>query len=223
MVVLLESDYSVRSNDNRVVYEDAEFVVKFNAAGKIRRFAHRVNLHRARVACNGASAARHTVSLLQQSTSHSIGALCQWRFRSARTRSPTASAATRPLRTFSCSKRSSAALGRKRLPLGQHPLCHSLGRFHERAHFAHGPQVRLVALLKHRFAMRLAHLHNRSECRRMKCRMTCAAKRSACHCLHGECCLIVVVPLSAISRPAGLARSEKQLAPQARQPRLVNR
>lgn len=53
VVVLLDSDYTVRSNGNRVVYEDAVFVVKFNAEGKIRRFAHRVDLHQAWLAYNG--------------------------------------------------------------------------------------------------------------------------------------------------------------------------
>lgn len=53
VVVLLDSDYSVRSNGRRVVYEDAVFVVRFDAEGKIRRFAHRVDLHQAWLACHG--------------------------------------------------------------------------------------------------------------------------------------------------------------------------
>lgn len=52
VVVLLDSDYSIRSNGKRVVYEDAVFVVKFNAEGRIRRFAHRVDLHQAWLAYN---------------------------------------------------------------------------------------------------------------------------------------------------------------------------
>lgn len=56
VVVLLNSDYSIRSNGRRVVYEDAVFVVKFNAQGKIRRFAHRVDLHQAWLAYNDIAA-----------------------------------------------------------------------------------------------------------------------------------------------------------------------
>ena len=53
VVVLLDSDYSVKANGNRVVYEDAVFVVRFNDEGKIRRFAHRVDLHQAWLAWHG--------------------------------------------------------------------------------------------------------------------------------------------------------------------------
>ncbi len=57
VVVLVDSDYTIRSNGNQVVYKDAVFVVKFNPAGKIRQFAHRVDLHQAWVAYNGDAAA----------------------------------------------------------------------------------------------------------------------------------------------------------------------
>jgi hypothetical protein len=57
VVVLVDSDYSIRKNGKRVVYEDAAFVVKCDAKGKIRRFAHRVDLHQAWLAYNSPSAA----------------------------------------------------------------------------------------------------------------------------------------------------------------------
>lgn len=57
VLVLLDSDYTVRSTGGRVVYEDAVFVVKFDAHGMVRRFAHRVDLHQAWLAYNGVEAA----------------------------------------------------------------------------------------------------------------------------------------------------------------------
>ena len=52
VVVLIDSDYTVKKTGKRVVYEDAAFVLKFNADGQIAKFAHRVDLHQAWLAYN---------------------------------------------------------------------------------------------------------------------------------------------------------------------------
>ena len=57
VVVLVDSDYTVKKTGKRVVYEDAVFLLKFNADGSIRRFAHRVDLHQAWLAYNSEDAA----------------------------------------------------------------------------------------------------------------------------------------------------------------------
>ena len=46
-VVILDSDYSIKSTGRRVIYEDCVLVLRFNAEGKVARFAHRVDLHQA--------------------------------------------------------------------------------------------------------------------------------------------------------------------------------
>jgi uncharacterized protein len=45
--VLLDSDYRLKSNGKRVVYEDLFLIFRFNAEGKVARFAHRVDMHQA--------------------------------------------------------------------------------------------------------------------------------------------------------------------------------
>lgn len=57
VVVLVDSDYTVKKTGRHVVYEDAVFLLKFNADGRIRRFAHRVDLHQAWLAYNREDAA----------------------------------------------------------------------------------------------------------------------------------------------------------------------
>ena len=57
VVVLLDSDYTVKKTGKRVVYEDAVFVMKFNTEGQIRKFAHRVDLHQAWLAYNAGESA----------------------------------------------------------------------------------------------------------------------------------------------------------------------
>lgn len=57
VVVLLDSEYSLRKNGRRVVYEDAAFVIRFDDQGRIRKFAHRVDLHQAWLAYNDRPAA----------------------------------------------------------------------------------------------------------------------------------------------------------------------
>jgi ketosteroid isomerase-like protein len=57
VVVLVNSDYTVKKTGKRVVYEDAVFLVKCNADGQIYKFAHRVDLHQAWLAYNGENAA----------------------------------------------------------------------------------------------------------------------------------------------------------------------
>jgi ketosteroid isomerase-like protein len=57
VVVLVDSDYTVKKTGKRVVYEDAVFLLKFNADGKIAEFAHRVDLHQAWLAYNDKGAA----------------------------------------------------------------------------------------------------------------------------------------------------------------------
>ena len=57
VVVLVDSDYTVKKTGKRVVYEDAVFLLKINADGSIRRFAHRVDLHQAWLAYNSEDAA----------------------------------------------------------------------------------------------------------------------------------------------------------------------
>ena len=52
VVVLLDSEYTVKKTGRKVVYEDAVFVLKFNSSGQIAKFAHRVDLHQAWVAYN---------------------------------------------------------------------------------------------------------------------------------------------------------------------------
>jgi ketosteroid isomerase-like protein len=47
VVVLLDADYSVKATGQHVVYEDAVMIWKFNAAGQVARFAHRVDTHQA--------------------------------------------------------------------------------------------------------------------------------------------------------------------------------
>lgn len=43
-VVVLDSDYTVRSNGRRVVYEDCVLLLHFDANGKVKKFGHRVDL-----------------------------------------------------------------------------------------------------------------------------------------------------------------------------------
>jgi len=43
-VVVLDSDYRIKSNGRRVVYKDCLLLFQFNAAGKLARFNHRVDL-----------------------------------------------------------------------------------------------------------------------------------------------------------------------------------
>lgn len=52
VVVLVDSDYTIKKTGRRVVYEDAVFLLKFNADGQVARFAHRVDLHQAWLAYN---------------------------------------------------------------------------------------------------------------------------------------------------------------------------
>lgn len=52
VAVLVDSAYTVNRTGIRVVYEDAVFVLKFDAAGKVSRLAHRVDLHQAWLAYN---------------------------------------------------------------------------------------------------------------------------------------------------------------------------
>jgi len=47
VVVLLDADYSVKTTGKHVVYEDAVTIWKFNAAGQVARFAHRIDTHQA--------------------------------------------------------------------------------------------------------------------------------------------------------------------------------
>jgi ketosteroid isomerase-like protein len=47
VVVLLDSEYTVRSSGGRVSYEDAVVLWRFNADGLVSHFAHRVDTHQA--------------------------------------------------------------------------------------------------------------------------------------------------------------------------------
>lgn len=47
VVVLLDSDYTVRATGARVVYEDAVMIWRLDAEGRVRRFAHRIDTHQA--------------------------------------------------------------------------------------------------------------------------------------------------------------------------------
>jgi ketosteroid isomerase-like protein len=51
VVVLIDADYSVKATAKHVVYEDAVMIWKFNAAGQVARFAHRLDTHQAWRAC----------------------------------------------------------------------------------------------------------------------------------------------------------------------------
>lgn len=53
VVVLLDSDYTVKATGRRVVYEDGVMIFRFNAAGEVVRFAHRVDFHQAWLAYRG--------------------------------------------------------------------------------------------------------------------------------------------------------------------------
>ena len=57
VVVLVDSEYTVKKTGKRVVYEDAVFLIKFNSDGRIRKFAHRVDLHQAWLAYNSENVA----------------------------------------------------------------------------------------------------------------------------------------------------------------------
>lgn len=46
-VVVLDGDYRVKSTGRRVVYKDCLLLFRFDAKGKVVRFNHRVDLHRA--------------------------------------------------------------------------------------------------------------------------------------------------------------------------------
>jgi hypothetical protein len=45
VVVLLDAEYTVKATGRRVAYEDAVMIWRFNAAGEVVRFAHRVDFH----------------------------------------------------------------------------------------------------------------------------------------------------------------------------------
>src|SRR5262249_24040937 len=46
-VVILDSDYSIKSTGRRVNYEDCVFGLRVNREGKVGRLGHRVDLHQA--------------------------------------------------------------------------------------------------------------------------------------------------------------------------------
>ena len=58
--VLLDSEYRLKSNGQRVVYEDAFLIFRFNAEGKVARFAHRVDMHQAWRAYHGTAPSPQT-------------------------------------------------------------------------------------------------------------------------------------------------------------------
>lgn len=53
VIVLLDSDYTVRATGRRVVYQDAVMLWRFDDAGRITHFAHRVDTHQAWAATQG--------------------------------------------------------------------------------------------------------------------------------------------------------------------------
>lgn len=51
VAVVVDADYTVRATGALVSYEDAIMLFRFNPAGEVARFAHRVDLTQAAVAC----------------------------------------------------------------------------------------------------------------------------------------------------------------------------
>jgi len=47
VVVLGDAQYTIKNNDRKVVYEDLVFLFHFNEAGKVEKFAHRLDTHQA--------------------------------------------------------------------------------------------------------------------------------------------------------------------------------
>jgi ketosteroid isomerase-like protein len=53
VVVLMNADYTIKANDRRVVYTDGILLFRYDDAGRLARFAHRVDTHQAWLAYHG--------------------------------------------------------------------------------------------------------------------------------------------------------------------------